>query len=287
MEQLKIPLRFLVLVALSVGAYLLLYTLASASDLDPDLVGDPDLTEQELQESFDDESTVDDENEEFGQPRSDFSLKKEVLKYQKRFPATDTHTKVTDNRGHGDRSLYGTRNFRVVLYGVMYRGGANNKYYRRPRSNMNPLPREGLMNLCRSDFSNAVYLYSENFGRAPRSVTCQQSLREEHTLTYKQYSSAGENKKILRLIYARIKGQIDGPIYAHCWNGWHSSGLISGMALKQFCGWSNRHVESYWSENTDGNSRGYKRIRARLRNFQPYEEFKITPEERSMICPKK
>ena len=34
--------------------------------------------------------------------------------------------KITDNRGNGFEDLYGTRNFRVILHGVAYRGGGNN-----------------------------------------------------------------------------------------------------------------------------------------------------------------
>lgn len=104
-------------------------------------------------------------------------------------------------------------------------------------------------------------------------------------LTYKQYAAAGENEKILALVYDRIKGKVDGPIYAHCWNGWHSSGLIAGMALKQFCGWSNEKVDAYWVKNTDGNSSGFEKIRQRLRDFKPLVKFSITKEERDLICP--
>ena len=56
--------------------------------------------------------------------------------------------KITDNQGNGFEDLYGTRNFRVILHGVAYRGGGNNYYHRSDkRNNKNPLPMDGLNNL--------------------------------------------------------------------------------------------------------------------------------------------
>ncbi|AFY00489.1 hypothetical protein [Bdellovibrio bacteriovorus] len=214
-----------------------------------------------------------------------FRLDQEVKKYKARYELESASDKSTDNKGLGDTNLWGTRNFRVVLHGVLYRGGANNKYFDPPRSNTNPLPTTGLNNLCKEDFSAAVYLYSENFATAPKSVKCQNTSHQDQTLAYKQYAAAGENEKILAMVYDRIKGKSNGPIYAHCWNGWHSSGLISGMVLKQFCGWSNEKVDAYWMQNTDGNNQGFETIRKRLRDFKPLVKFSITAEERSLICP--
>ncbi|MNL43274.1 hypothetical protein D3C87_1657800 [compost metagenome] len=106
-------------------------------------------------------------------------------------------------------------------------------------------------------------------------------------MKYKQFSPLYKDKEILRIIYNRIKGKLDGPIYTHCWNGWHASGMISGIALKQFCGWNNREALSYWYKNTDGNYRGYSKVRRKLREFKPYKEFAITKEEKRLICPSK
>ncbi|WP_374075340.1 hypothetical protein [Bdellovibrio bacteriovorus] len=214
-----------------------------------------------------------------------FRLDEEVKKFKFRYEMEDPIVKATDNKGQGNDDLYGTRNFRVVLHGVMYRGGANNLYLDSPRANANPLPTVGLKNLCEEDFSVAVYLYSENFSKAPKSVACKNTSHQDQTLQYKQYAAAGENDKILGMIYNRIKGKLNGPIYAHCWNGWHSSGLISGMALKQFCGWSNEKVDAYWVMNTDGNSSGFASIRKKLKDFKPLLKYSITSAERALICP--
>lgn len=232
------------------------------------------------------EDTEQEENSEVIDANLGFDLEHEVRRYQIRYALKSLSQKLIDNRGRGPKALFGTRNFRVVLPGVLYRGGANNVYLKHPRSNINPLPTVGLKDLCKEDFSTAVYLYSEHFSRAPHYIVCKNSSHRLHSLNYKQYAAAGENKKILGLVYKRIKGQLKGPIYTHCWNGWHSSGLISAMALKQFCGWSDAKADAYWTKNTDGNFLGYSRIRARLRNFKPYAKYAITDQERALICPK-
>ncbi|MGZ3770986.1 MAG: hypothetical protein ACXVCP_15475 [Bdellovibrio sp.] len=212
-------------------------------------------------------------------------LAREVHAYRLRFNLKNVFDKLVDNSGRGQANLYGTRNFRVVLPGVLYRGGANNIYLSHPRSNVNPLPRVGLDNLCRDNFSNAVYLYMDHNSLAPHSITCKNSAYQTRTLLYQHYSPVTQNEKILDLIYKRIKGNIRGPIYIHCWNGWHYSGLMSAIALKQFCGWSDKQADAYWVKNTDGQSSGHRTLRAVLRNFKPYKKFAITQEEKNIICP--
>ena len=78
-----------------------------------------------------------------------------------------------------------------------------------------------------------------------------------------------------------------GPIYMHCWNGWHASGLASALALRQFCGMNSKDAVSYWDKNTDGNNTdpNFESIRQSIRDFVPWAEFKITPEVRERICP--
>lgn len=216
-----------------------------------------------------------------------FRLDQEVNKFKTRYGLKDPYTKLIDNKGKGYSDLWGARNFRVVLHGVFYRGGANNKYFDPPRSNTNPLPTKGLQNLCEDDFSGAVYLYSENYSKAPKTVACKNTSHQDNTFNYVQagpYNDADLNK-ILTMIYDRIKGKRTGPIYAHCWNGWHASGVISGIALKQFCNWSDSQAEKYWIANTDGNSSGHESTKARLRKFKQLAKYKISAEESALICP--
>ena len=65
--------------------------------------------------------------------------------YKSRYGVECVQDKITDNKGEGFDALYGTRNFRVVLHGVAYRGGGNNYYHNtNKRGNKNPLPLDGL-----------------------------------------------------------------------------------------------------------------------------------------------
>src|SRR5690606_6357331 len=55
--------------------------------------------------------------------------------YKKRYSETDLMYKITDNKGDGFDSLYGTRNLRPVLHGAAYRGGANNYFHKTDKRN--------------------------------------------------------------------------------------------------------------------------------------------------------
>ena len=107
-------------------------------------------------------------------------------KYRNRYKVDCVGEKITDNFGNGYDSLYGTRNMRTILYGVAYRGGANNFYHKtNKRDNHNPLPEDGLANLCRQGFSTAVYLYGTNFSQAKRLYIAD---NKQDTLKYMQNS---------------------------------------------------------------------------------------------------
>lgn len=210
--------------------------------------------------------------------------------WKRHYKKNDPYSKITDNRGDGYDDLYGTRNFRIVLHGVYYRGGANNKYHHtNPRSNTNPLPTDGLKNLCEEGFSTAIYFYSNNYSSAPKVVNCGSASEGRNTLNYKQISalSSSNHKVILQLIYDRIKGKVSGPIYGHCWNGWHASGVIAAISLRQFCNWTASEARAYWRKNTDGNTSGYEKVEAMVTNFKPIPALSISAEERAAICPSK
>ncbi|WP_413287697.1 hypothetical protein [Bdellovibrio sp. HCB337] len=205
------------------------------------------------------------------------------------YKVSEPYTKVTDNNGKGFEDLYGTRNFRAVLHGVYYRGGANNKYHRdNPRDNMNPLPSDGLKNLCEEGFSTAIYYYATNYSGAPKATNCG-SGSDKHSLNYKQVTAltSANHKTILQLIHDRIKGKLPGPIYGHCWNGWHASGLIAAISLRQFCDWTPTEARNYWRKNTDGNTSGYEKVEAMVVDFKPISSLKISAAEQAVICPSK
>lgn len=222
-----------------------------------------------------------------GQP-SDYAASDKIAYYEQRYNLPDTDTKLVNNVGQGYLPLYGTRNFRAVLKGVAYRGGANNLYHHNKRANENPLPNDGLMNLCNEGFKNAVYLYPTNYSTAPKQTNCSSSASNTNALSYLNISPFGNGgaHSILKLVFEAIQDQDKGPIYVHCWNGWHASGLISALMLKQFCGYTSDEAVAYWDRNTDGVNKGtaYDNIRNQIRQFNPYSEFKITANQQARIC---
>jgi hypothetical protein len=212
--------------------------------------------------------------------------------YHDRYRLGDTSAKLTDNRGNGYDALYGTRNLRFVLEGVLYRGGANNSYFHdHPRPNQNPLPTEGLTHLCEEGFENAVYLYSTNFDTAPHEVHCQTSVggrTHANTLHYRSLDplTPSTEKPIFQTIHDAILNPARGPVYAHCWNGWHASGFLSATSLIQFCDLSNADAVAYWNKNTDGHDgSSYERIRTKIRQFKPFPELELDRRTQAEICP--
>jgi len=208
--------------------------------------------------------------------------------YRQRYAFKDATQKLVDNHGNGFERLYGLRNMRAVLNGIYYRGGANNAYHRtNKRNNENPLPNDGLQNLCEEGFGTAVYFYSTNFGSAPKSVKCRAFDGSENTLEYRQVSILSGNaqvKQVLGIIYDHIRNARLGPVYMHCWNGWHASGFGGAVALRQFCGFTADQAVSYWNKNIDGAEIG-ESIRNKIRAFTPYGEFQLSGAEKKAFCP--
>lgn len=223
--------------------------------------------------------------------RSFPDLRSKVEHYKTRYGAKCLSEKITDNHGDGFEELYGTRNMRTILYGIAYRGGANNAFHEtNKRNNHNPLPEDGLENLLSEGFSTAIYLYSTNF-KGSQSLVVEKdrdgNVYQRDTIDYIQNSgnSTKDMKKILRLVYDAIKDPNKGPIYLHCWNGWHQSGYVSSAILKQFCCFSDDEAYQYWLKNTDGVNKGYDRVKKQVRDFRPFPEFEIDDATRSEICP--
>lgn len=221
-----------------------------------------------------------------GTPSNPAELYRE--RYESRMQDNELMSKITDNRGNGFEDLYGTRNMRVVLHGIYYRGGGNNAYHRTaPRDNMNPMPQDGLNNLCAEGFGRAVYFYDTNW--KPQSLSCTSRLGGTNTLEYLKQSnlySAQGMRPLLEEIHACIKGQGSCPIYGHCWNGWHASGFAAAVVLRQFCGFSPEAAVSYWIDGTDspGNS-NLPAIKKAIRAFVPYADLAIAPDTQADICP--
>lgn len=210
--------------------------------------------------------------------------------YKLRYTETDLMYKIVDNWGNGFDSLYGTRNMRPILHGVAYRGGANNYYHLTDkRNNHNPLPNDGMENLCKEGFSAGVYLYRENFETAPLGDTCDCVNDQKNELDYyqKDYFDDQHVRDMVELVHKSATDNSVGPIYLHCWNGWHASGFISAVLLKQYCGFSNFEAVNYWDLGTDGanTSPRYQAQRERIKAFEPYPEFAISDSLKSCLCP--
>lgn len=215
---------------------------------------------------------------------TDSLIFKKVDDYKLRYKVRCVQEKITDNQGNGHEDLYGTRNFRAILHGVAYRGGGNNYYHRTDkRNNKNPLPLDGLNNLLDEGFTSSVYLYTENFETSPTLLIND----EFDTLTYFQLggNTTSSRDSILMLTYNAIVNPNFGPIYLHCWNGWHQSGYVSAILLKQFCGYSTEKSLHYWEDCADNWTRGYDRIRDAIRLFNPIEKYKIRKSLSDAICP--
>ncbi|MDX1349414.1 MAG: OmpA family protein [Putridiphycobacter sp.] len=210
--------------------------------------------------------------------------------YKLRYKEEDLMYKITDNWGNGFDSLYGTRNMRPILHGVAYRGGANNYYHiTDKRNNHNPLPNDGMKNLCAEGFSAGVYLYRENFDTLNTADTCNcvDNTTNEFQYYQKDYFDNQHVRDMVEMVYKSATEDTVGPVYLHCWNGWHASGFISAVLLKQFCGFSDFDAVNYWDLGTDGanTSPRYQTQRERIKEFQPYPEFMISDSLKSCLCP--
>jgi len=204
--------------------------------------------------------------------------------YKNTFNLNCAKEKATDNRGRGSSLLYGTRNFRTILHGIAYRGGGNNYYHStNKRNNKNPLPNDGLNNLANLNFDSAVYLYKINFETAPTSI------KSENGTSLNYYQISGNNneevRRLLEMTHESILEINKGPIYLHCWNGWHQSGYVSALLLRQFCDLGPEEAVYYWQNNTDTWNNGYDRIKSAIRDFVPYEDMKIDNNIKQAICP--
>lgn len=211
--------------------------------------------------------------------------------FRTRYPLATASDKLVDNEGKGFLDLYGVRNFRAVLNGVYYRGGANNIFFEPRRENSNPLPTAGLRNLCEEGFTRSVYLYSTRYESAPRTLRCKTKNGNENTIEYLQISPlhfrVDDLKALLTMIHQHAREPRRGPIYDHCWNGWHASGFVAATTLRQFCGFTGDQAVAYWNMGTDGNNKGshYDQIRSRIRAFKPFPELLLSPAEKLALCP--
>ncbi|UVO28140.1 hypothetical protein [Bradyrhizobium arachidis] len=220
----------------------------------------------------------------------DESLQKSVEAFQARYALTTLYESAVDDHGQGKPDLWGVRNFRAVLPGILYRAGANNSYraaYGKPQlPNNGPLPEEGLTNLCQEGFSQAYYVYGAS-GFKPAPTQCERNGTTNvfnYSALHPQYSDHGR-KTFLTAIRDRIVSGNHEPILVHCWNGYHASGVSSAIALRQFCGLSAEEAVTYWiTTATPLEEKARERSLAQIRNFKPIESLSITAKQQQMVC---
>ena len=224
--------------------------------------------------------------------------------------AVPSTTTVVDPKSLA-KDLKGVKNFRYVLNGLLYRGGKISPSDTR-WDNRNPMSNEGLINLCKQGFGKAIYLYDKNLpvildkrGRKKTvrewEVKCKTIENEDNTLVYRTLPPLGQPENV-KTILGGIKDALARadyrPTYVHCWNGWHASGYISALALRQFCGFSIDDAINYWNVNTDhvckgpGGVRtagvGYKPVRQQIRTFPGIDGNPgISEELQKAVCPQK
>ena len=203
------------------------------------------------------------------------------------FGITSIENRIVDNKGDGNKDLYGTRNFRAVLYNLVYRGGGNNfhlkdtipKYYL-----WNPMPLYGINALKQSGFDQAVYLYSYNFDYwYPKKRI--DSL-QRNGFTYKcEPKLKNYLKTYFKEVVAHANDSTAGYIYIHCWNGWHQSGLLSAYTLMQFCDFTNLEALKYWEKCTDGHFKGYKKVKDKIKAYKLLKEYSFSDNQKKKHCP--
>lgn len=167
-------------------------------------------------------------------------------------------------------SLQGIRDFREVMPGILYRGGANN--------GRNSLNSNQLQALCQNGIGTSIYLYSTGFS-GPTNVSCAQG-----TTSYQHLGYQGQDlRAIHRMIYNSIKSD-QKPVFIHCWYGIHATGLVAATALMQFCNATPSQAVAYWKVGI-APSLQYPKVMQAVQSFQPDPSLELTRSEQSRYCP--
>ena len=167
-------------------------------------------------------------------------------------------------------TFHGIRDYREVMPGALYRGGANN--------GRAPLTTAQLDALCDAGMGTAIYLYTTGF-RGPTTVHCARGSLE---YIYDGWEGGGR-AAVHRKIYDTIK-QGGPPVFIHCWNGIHATGAVAATALVQFCGLSTRQALAYWKVGV-APAVQYPKVIQGIMAFHPDPQLTLTPEERARYCP--
>ncbi len=163
---------------------------------------------------------------------------------------------------------------RTILPGLLIGSGVPKGYGGKS------LPVEKVKEYCEQGITTAFYLYpSENFSTEGTYNCGSGSIR------YKGGAFRGrDTKEVLETILrAANRGE---KVLVHCWNGSHATGEIAALALKQFCGYSDKEAANYWKQNIhDKFQSKYESILKRIRNFETFSDLNFTSSQRAKFCP--
>ena len=166
--------------------------------------------------------------------------------------------------------FHGIRDYREVMPGALYRGGANN--------GRGPLRNEQLNALCEAGIGTAVYLYKTGFS-GPSSIHCSKGSLK---YIYEGWEGAGR-AAVDQQIYDTIKNK-GKPVFVHCWNGIHATGAVAATALMQFCDLSPQKAVQYWKVGVAPRVQ-YPSVIQNIESFRPNPKLQLTSEEKAQYCP--
>ena len=171
---------------------------------------------------------------------------------------------------------------RPVLKGALYRSGTPSD--------------PALQALCESGWKRVYSLYGEHTTQTgPRNSSMLRHGRDIRTCqaesgqrSLEWRSAPSSRMRNLPAIFADIIDSVrnpeHGPVLVHCWNGLHYAGMVSALALRQFCGLTVEQAEAYWRANANRGA-NYPLIIANLQSFKPIPDLMLTPEEQAAVCP--
>jgi hypothetical protein len=166
--------------------------------------------------------------------------------------------------------FHGIRDYREVMSGVLYRGGADN--------GRAPLKQSQLNALCEAGFGTAVYLYRTGFS-GPSTTRCSKG-----SLEYIYEGWQGKGRAVVdQKIYNTIKTN-GKPVFIHCWNGIHATGAVAATALMQFCDLPPRKAVEYWKVGIAPRVQ-YPSVIRDIESFQPSPRLQLTPQQQRQYCP--
>lgn len=167
--------------------------------------------------------------------------------------------------------FHGIRDYREVMPGALYRGGANNGHA--------PLNQSELDALCDAGMGDAFYLYRTGF-HGPSVTHCSKGSLDYNDVGWEGRGRAAVHQHIYDSIKAKGK-----PVFIHCWYGIHATGAVAATALMQFCGISSKQAVEYWKVGIAPKLQ-YQSVIQSITSFQPNPKLQLTPEEQATYCPK-